>query len=463
MSFPLSPTNGQQATLNGIVYSYSTSTSAWTRINGSTLTYTAINLTSTTASTGTNTGALIVAGGAGIAGNLYVGNTIYSNGYAISTGTISSNNIPVMLNPSTSTFYQGIATTFTITNYDYFTTYSTTSTTGSASVSGNTITYTPSATGTNNLTVIGGINSRTVTFTVGQTSIVASYIVVAGGGGGGASYNAALRAGGGGGAGGFRSSVPGSPSGGGASAESQITLVRGTTYSITVGSGSSGGQGASGSSGFSAVRGNNSSIIGGSVSITSTGGGGGIGTGGTVCSSLYNGGSGGGSYYSNVSPGTGTSGQGFNGGGGSGDLTVGGGGGGAGSAGVYGSGPGTNAGGQGGAGVQSSITGSALYYAGGGGGSANCSVKSGGSSVGGNGNYYGTTAATNGAAYTGSGGGGAGAYTGSNLSGNGATGVVILSYPTYIGAPASTTGTPTVITTGSNYVYKWTGNGSITF
>ena len=75
MSFPLSPTNGQTATLNGIVYSYSTSTQAWTRVANSTLTYTAVNLSSTTASTGTNSGALIVGGGVGIGGSLYVGGT----------------------------------------------------------------------------------------------------------------------------------------------------------------------------------------------------------------------------------------------------------------------------------------------------------------------------------------------------------------------------------------------------
>jgi hypothetical protein len=75
MSFPLSPTNGQTATLNGIPYTYNSTTQAWTRVIGSTLTYTAINLYSTTTSTGTTTGALVVAGGAGIGGNLFVGNT----------------------------------------------------------------------------------------------------------------------------------------------------------------------------------------------------------------------------------------------------------------------------------------------------------------------------------------------------------------------------------------------------
>ena len=81
MSFPLSPVNGQTATLNGIVYSYSTSTQAWTRVLSSTLTYNSIFLTNTTTSTSTNTGALIVAGGVGIGSNLTVAgtSTFYGN------------------------------------------------------------------------------------------------------------------------------------------------------------------------------------------------------------------------------------------------------------------------------------------------------------------------------------------------------------------------------------------------
>ena len=81
MSFPLSPVNGQTATLNGIAYSYSTSTQAWTRVLSSTLTYNSIFLTNTTTSTSTNTGALIVAGGVGIGSNLTVAgtSTFYGN------------------------------------------------------------------------------------------------------------------------------------------------------------------------------------------------------------------------------------------------------------------------------------------------------------------------------------------------------------------------------------------------
>jgi hypothetical protein len=38
-----------------------------------------------------------------------------------------------------------------------------------------------------------------------------------------------------------------------------------------------------------------------------------------------------------------------------------------------------------------------------------------------------------------------------------------LSYPSIYPAPTSTTGSPTVTTNGSNRVYTWTGNGSVTF
>jgi hypothetical protein len=47
--------------------------------------------------------------------------------------------------------------------------------------------------------------------------------------------------------------------------------------------------------------------------------------------------------------------------------------------------------------------------------------------------------------------------------GAGGSGIVIISYPTSAGLAASTTGSPTQTTVGSNYVYKWTGSGSITF
>ena len=90
MAFPLSPSNGQQATLNGILYSFNASTQAWVRVPlGMTLT-TYLNITNTTGTNSTNTGALTVAGGVGVAGGLYVGGTITAtnlivNGYTVNT------------------------------------------------------------------------------------------------------------------------------------------------------------------------------------------------------------------------------------------------------------------------------------------------------------------------------------------------------------------------------------------
>jgi hypothetical protein len=73
MSFPTSPINGQQAVLNGITYTYSSANTSWTRlVQGITATV-SLSLSSTTQSTSTTTGALVVAGGIGVGGNIYSG------------------------------------------------------------------------------------------------------------------------------------------------------------------------------------------------------------------------------------------------------------------------------------------------------------------------------------------------------------------------------------------------------
>jgi hypothetical protein len=41
--------------------------------------------------------------------------------------------------------------------------------------------------------------------------------------------------------------------------------------------------------------------------------------------------------------------------------------------------------------------------------------------------------------------------------------VVIIRYADTFAEPASTTGSPTITVSGGYRVYKWTGNGSITF
>lgn len=150
-----------------------------------------------------------------------------------------------------------------------------------------------------------------------------------------------------------------------------------------------------------------------------------------------NGGSGGGSTYNGSGAGTGVAGQGNAGGAGTsgGSNWTGGGGGGAGSA-------GTNAlqfyPGYGGAGVAYSITGNLEYYGGGGGGASQNSgggtVYKGLGGIGGGGigfaDQTGSTVGTggNGAPNTGGGGGGQADVPGSENSGHGGSGVVILRY-----------------------------------
>jgi hypothetical protein len=251
------------------------------------------------------------------------------------------------------------------------------------------------------------------------------YLVVAGGGAGGYSGN-----GGGGGAGGFRTGTG-------------FSLDIGTSYTVTIGAGGTSIAATSSTNGASSVF----------STITSTGGGAGGPNG--VSGAGNSGGSGGGGLNdsTNYAGGSGTSGQGNAGGasGGGGAPYPGGGGGGASAAGTVGT-----SGGQGGAGTASSITGSSVTYAGGGGGARSSGTASAGG-VGGGGNGGVASAGVAGTANTGGGGGGSGSGAGSQ----GGSGVVILSIPTanYSG---TTTGSPTVTTSGSNTILKFTGSGSYT-
>jgi len=82
MAFPSSPTNGQQATVNNIVYVYNSTKSAWVRnyTNGAVLSINSLTVTSANTSTTTGTGAVIVTGGAGVGGNIYAGGLVNSAG-----------------------------------------------------------------------------------------------------------------------------------------------------------------------------------------------------------------------------------------------------------------------------------------------------------------------------------------------------------------------------------------------
>lgn len=268
----------------------------------------------------------------------------------------------------------------------------------------------------------GTVFTNSITFGDGTTqstgiptTYTISYLVVAGGGGGGNSGNS-----GGGGGGGVLAA--------------NVSLAVGTTYSVTVGAGG-------------AVN-----AVGGSSSFglfaTANGG----GAGGAANAPGGNGGSGGGGGFMNAAQagGSGTAGQGYAGG----ASTTAYGGGGGGGAGAVGN-AGTGNGGNGGTGFTSSITGTTTVYGGGGGGGSNAGQGLGGSGGGGNG---GPGTSTAGAVNTGGGGGGFGNTT---VGRGGGSGVVILQIPTsnYTGL---TTGSPTVTTSGSYTILKFTSSGSYT-
>jgi len=286
-----------------------------------------------------------------------------------------------------------------------------------------------------------GINEGTDALSPAPYSI--DFLVVGGGGGGGSEGGG----GGGGGAGGFRTSTQ--------------TVNVGTVITVTVGDG-----GASVNM-SSSNAGSNSSISGsGLTTITSAGGGKG---GSTSSGAGGNGGSGGGGAGGNSGIATGGSGntpntspsQGNNGGTASTPYGYNGaGGGGAGAVGTSNVGADGGTSGNGGNGTASSITGSSVTYAGGGaGGTYNGTQGTAGSGGGGTGgkNLPSNINGGNGTANLGGGGGG----HRDNPSGAGGKGVVILSVPTSRYS-STTTGSPTVTTSGSNTILQFNGSGSYT-
>lgn len=252
------------------------------------------------------------------------------------------------------------------------------------------------------------------TLTAPAAATVNFLVIAGGGGGGGGGDGGSDGGGGGGGSGGYRTSV--GTSGGGAVAESSLSLATAVAYSITVGTGGSAGVG--GSPATSGGNGGNSVFS----TITSSGGGG----GGYNAVSGINGGSGGGAGGSNVSNGgTGTANQGRNGGTMTTNKVGGRGGGGASVAATNG---GDVNGGAGGDGVANSITGVSETRGGGGGaGSRNnaSGVKGlGGSGGGGAGADSGASAIV-GTSNTGSGGGGATKDSPRNNGAVGGSGIVV--------------------------------------
>ena len=282
----------------------------------------------------------------------------------------------------------------------------------------------------------------------GAGALTAEYLVVAGGGGGSVLHS------GGGGAGGYRSSVTGEASGGGASAETSLSIALGTPYAVTVGAG-----GASVPVSYSSVanKGNDSVFD----AITSAAGGAGI-LGGVEPPGQGDGGSGGGGGAGGVatSPaGSGTADQGFNGGegGNAGGSTYHGGGGG-GAAEIGGNCTVGVKAGDGGDGVQSYITGSGIYRAGGGGGSS-YAHPGGAGGLGGGGNGGGNYPGAPGTANTGGGGGAGGGASASNVSGAGGSGVVIIRVPSSVVAEFSAGVVYNYIPTDDFNVYEITAAG----
>jgi len=303
------------------------------------------------------------------------------------------------------------------------------------------------------------VGSASETDSIGSalpSSFTVDYLVVAGGGPGGDGNDS-----GGGGAGGLRTSY-GSTSGGGASAETSLSLSSATNYTVTVGAGGSGG---------SSTNGYDSTFS----TITSNGG----GAGGDNNTSNYDGlsgGSGGGGDNDAGAGGSGTAGQGYAGGDGGGTNVEGGGGGGAGAAGASAS-SGSSAGGAGlavnilsatNAAIESvgEISGSDVYFAGGGGGGGETHPASGNADGGIGGGADGTTGTTGNNATPNTGGGG-GSVDNVGTGGSGGSGIIILRYPNNYTITETTSPAVLTFNTYTEGSYKVTvfksGNGTIQF
>jgi hypothetical protein len=370
------------------------------------------------------------AGGLTISDDTTTNATRYLTFTSATTGTITSANVSstkLTFNPSTGTF--------TVPNM-------TLSSTGALTLNVGTTAQRPGSpvvgmirynTTESKYEAYSGTTWQPITFGVYLYNI--EYLVVAGGGGGGGVQGA-------GGAGGFRTAA-------------SFVVTPGTSYTVTVGGGGAGATStARGTSGVDSVF----------STITSTGGGGGGGI--TPNNTGLAGGSGGGGGSNNGAGGAGNTpstspSQGSAGGSGSTDgatYTNGGGGGGASAVGANAN---SSAAGNGGAGTASSITGSSVTYAGGGGGGANNATKTRGSGGAGGGGQGCSASDAPSAGTTNLGGGGGGGNSGTFNGGAGGSGVVILSVPT-VSYSGITTGSPTVTTSGSNTILKFTGSGSYT-
>tara|TARA_S200000501_G_scaffold155022_1_gene146180 strand:- start:271 stop:1656 length:1386 start_codon:yes stop_codon:yes gene_type:complete len=458
-NFPDSPSNGATHTFGGTTYTYNSTKGVWTAPAGNTLT----GLTDTPANFS----------GAG-------GKTLKVNSGAtavefVTVGAAGAGETPIIYTEPPTTHalnVDGSTSTVQMQAYDpegtaitYGIAYANSTNARPSQLAADTtinqttgtFTFDPSSTNSDagsfkaRLSASDGITSSTrfVNFNLTFNHTL-HWLVIAGGGGGGSTLPAYAN-GGGGGAGGYRASWNNEASGGGGSAEAAIVGSPGNVYTITVGAG---GNGASSSAvGTDGADSSLARTTGASMTtITSVGGGaGGFASG----SAGRNGGSGGGANHYQGTAGTGTANQGYAGGTAGGAPYGGGGGGGAGGVGEN-QNSGDTVGGDGGVGVVSTITGSSVERAGGG-GAASAGTASGGGGAGATSPGNGTAGTAN----TGGGGGAGGITGGQSVTGAaGGSGVVIIR--TSIAAQ-STTGSPTITTVGSDTVYQFNANGTITF
>ena len=268
---------------------------------------------------------------------------------------------------------------------------------------------------------------------------IISYMIVAGGGGGGA-IQSNYYGGGGGGAGGLISST--------------FTVMPGTPYVVSVGSGGA-GQSTGGSNGTLGTNGSNSSAF----SQTAIGG----GAGGQTIAGAPGGSGGGGSGSPSGSypGGSGTNGQGNPGGTGTGGPSSNSSGGGGGAGGPGGSVSSGGNGGNGGVGLSYSISGSSVYYAGGGGGGGSLTTGGpGGTGGGGAGGSAPTGSGFSGSSNTGGGGGGGtgNAPSTGGSGGSGGSGIVIIQYQS---AFVRATG-GTITQSGGYVIHTFTSSGTFT-
>ncbi len=147
MAFPSSPSNNQTATVNGITYVYNSTKTAWVRsvLTPGNNTVNAISIVSNTSSTSTTSGALIVTGGAGIGGNVYIGGILNAATSVSVVGGLVAGNVTAPLVTAT--------------------------TVSATTVSATTLTGTLSTTSQPNITSIGTItNLQTTSLGVGTAA-----------------------------------------------------------------------------------------------------------------------------------------------------------------------------------------------------------------------------------------------------------------------------------------------------